>query len=80
MSLVGAGSTLIISLEFWIITSHSTVRLVVSTGLKHLHCMLLGQFALCAEVCEKLATRNVLHQEVQVARVLRESLKAHLRK
>ena len=40
--------------------------------------MLLGKFALCAQICEKLATWDVLHQEVQVASVLCESLQTNL--
>lgn len=44
-----------------------------------LHCVLLCQFALCSQVGKELTTWDVGHQEVQIARVLREALQADLK-
>ena len=44
----------------------------------HLHCMLLREFSLSAEVGEELTARDVLHQEEEVAGVLGEPLQADL--
>jgi len=45
---------------------------------KYLHGVFLIQFSFGSQVCEKLATWDVLHQEVQVARVLGEAYKSNL--
>ena len=44
-----------------------------------LHGVLLVEFSFRAEVGEELAAGDVRHEEVEVARVLREPLQAHLR-
>lgn len=47
-------------------------------GRADLHGMVRRKFALCAQIREELAARDVLHEEVQVARVLGESLHSYL--
>lgn len=43
-----------------------------------LHGMLLGKFAFCSQVSEKLTTWNVGHEEKEEARVLCEPLQTDL--
>ena len=46
----------------------------------NLHCVLLCQFALSSQVGEELTAWDVRHQEVEIARVLREALQSDLKR
>ena len=47
-------------------------------GADYLHCVLLTEFSFCSQICEKLTTWDVLHEEVEVAGVLGEPLQTDL--